>query len=217
MPTLLPITLLLIQESGRGAKARETSMRNATGLAAILLLTGAVSAEPFHHPYGEWREYNRDWLAACPDTINEDAPDYYGYSCFASTGSQELNGANLPAYKLTLIRNRLDGALDLAITVSPTDGEYDPERSITLRFGGEAPIRLSLQTGLETRHNTVNQFFVIGPRRADILEKMKDRNALTLSVPLIGQDEPAETWLSLRGVLASLDFMASYARRVAQY
>lgn len=214
---LLPITLLLIQESGRGAKARETLMRNATGLAAFLLLTGAVSAEPFHHPYGEWREYNRDWLAACPDSINEAATDYYGYSCFASTGSQELNGAGLPAYKLTLIRNRLNGELDIAITVSPGDGEYDPDRPIALRFGGEAPIALTLASGLETRHNTINQFFVIGPRRTDILDKMKDRNALTLSVPLAGQEDPVETWLSLRGVLASLDFMANYARRVTQY
>lgn len=214
---LLPITHLLIQESGRGAKARETLMRKATGLAAFLLLTGAVSAEPFHHPYGEWREYNRDWLAACPDSINEDATDYYGYSCFASTGSQELNGAGLPAYKLTLIRNRLDGVLDIAITVSPGDGEYDPNRPIALQFGGESPIALTLASGLETRHNTINQFFVIGPRRTDILDKMKDRNALTLSVPLVGQVEPVKTWLSLRGVLASLDFMANYARRVAQY
>ena len=110
-------------------------MRKAIGLAAVLLLAGPAAAEPFHHPFGEWREYNRDWLAACPDAIVEDAADFYGYSCFASTGSQELNGANLPAYKLTLIRNRLDGALDLAITVSPDSGEYDPERPIVLAFG----------------------------------------------------------------------------------
>ncbi|QYO77581.1 hypothetical protein [Devosia salina] len=193
-------------------------MRKATSLAAFLLLTGAVSAEPFHHPYGEWREYNRDWLAACPDAINEDAGDFYGYSCFASTGSQELNGANLPAYKLTLIRNRLDGTLDLAITVSPDRGEYDPARPITLQFGGEPPISLAMGTGIETRFNTINQFFIADPvQRDSIIETMKERNAVTLSVPLAGQDEPVKTWLSLRGVLASLDFMATYARKVAQY
>jgi hypothetical protein len=64
-------------------------MRKAMGLVAMLSLAGPAAAEPFHHPYGEWREYNRDWLAACPDVINEDATDFYGYSCFASTGSQE--------------------------------------------------------------------------------------------------------------------------------
>ncbi len=192
-------------------------MRKAIGVAAFLLLIGAVSAEPFHHPYGEWREYNRDWLAACPDVINEDAADYYGYSCFASTGSQELNGAGLPAYKLTLIRNRLDGAIDIAITVSPENGQYDSARPILLHFGSEAPIELTMAAELEPRYNTINQFFIAGPRSADILDKMKERNALTLSVPLLGQDEPVKTWLSLRGVLASLDFMANYARRVAQY
>jgi hypothetical protein len=193
-------------------------MRKAIGLVAFVLLSAPVAAEPFHHPFGEWREYNRDWLAACPDAIVEDASDFYGYSCFASTGSQELNGANLPAYKLTLIRNRLDGSLDLAITVSPDSGEYDPERPIVLEFGGEAPVVLALGSGIETRFNTVNQFFIADPAQRDaIIATMKERNAVTLSVPLLGQDEPIETWLSLRGVLASLDFMETYARRVAQY
>jgi hypothetical protein len=193
-------------------------MRKAIGLVAALLLAGPAAAEPFHHPYGEWREYNRDWLAACPDVINEDASDFYGYSCFASTGSQELNGANLPAYKLTLIRNRLNGSLDLAITVSPDSGEYDPERPIVLEFGGEAPITLAMGTDIETRFNTVNQFFIADPAQRDaIIATMRERNAVTLGVPLMGEEQPVETWLSLRGVLASLDFMDTFARKVAQY
>ncbi|MNL51497.1 hypothetical protein D3C87_1746000 [compost metagenome] len=73
-------------------------------------------------------------------------------------------------------------------------------------------------TGIETRFNTINQFFIADPvLRDSIIETMKERNAVTLSVPLAGQDEPVKTWLSLRGVLASLDFMATYARKVAQY
>lgn len=193
-------------------------MRKAIGLVAFVLLSVPAVAEPFHHPFGEWREYNRDWLAACPDVINEDATDFYGYSCFASTGSQELNGANLPAYKLTLIRNRLNGALDLAITVAPDSGEYDLGRPITLQFGGEEAIALDFGTDIETRFNTVNQFFVSDPDNlASIIATMKERNAVTLSVPLKGQEKPVDTWLSLRGVLASLDFMETYARKVAQY
>ncbi len=193
-------------------------MRKAIGLVAFVLLSTPAAAEPFHHPFGEWREYNRDWLAACPDVIDEDATDFYGYSCFASTGSRELNGANLPAYKLTLIQNRLDGTVDLAITVSPDSGEYDPVRPIVLEFGGEAPIALAMGTDIETRFNTVNQFFIADPGQRDaIIATMKERNAVTLSVPLLGQEQPIETWLSLRGVLASLDFMETYARRVAQY
>lgn len=47
---------------------------------------------------------------------------------------------------------------------------------------------------------------------------MKTRNAATLTVPLTELDEQTRSvWLSLRGVTASLDFMASYARKVAQY
>lgn len=193
-------------------------MRKAGGLVALMLLSAPAAAEPFHHPFGEWREYHRDWLAACPDVINEDAADYYGYSCFASTGSQELNDANLPAYKLTLFRNRLDGTLDLAITVSPASGEYDASRPMTLQFGGEPPIVLEASVDIETRYNTVNQFYVADPQRlTGIIDTMKDRNAVTLSVPLVGQEKAVVTRLSLRGVLASLDFMSTYARKVAQY
>lgn len=190
-------------------------MRKAIGLAALVLLSAPVSADPFHHPYGEWREYNRDWLAACPDAIVEDAADYYGYSCFASTGSAELNAAGHPAYKLTLIRNRLNGTLDLAITVSPDTGEYDPSRPMVLQFGGVVPVYLVAGKDIETRHNTINQFFVVEP--ASLIQVMRERNALTLGVPLVGLEKPVETWLSLRGVLASLDFMDAYARKVAQY
>jgi hypothetical protein len=193
-------------------------MRKASGLVALVLLSVPVAAEPFHHPFGEWREYHRDWLAACPDNIVEGSPDFYGYSCFASTGSQELNGANLPAYKLTLIRNRLNGEIDLAITVASDAGDYDPARPIVLQFGGEPPLSLAMGTDIETRHNTVNQFFIADAEQLSALvDTMKDRNAVTLSVPLVGQEQPVQTWLSLRGVLASLDFMDTYARKVAQY
>ncbi|KQX34861.1 hypothetical protein ASD04_15870 [Devosia sp. Root436] len=190
------------------------------GSAFIVLLVSCLpaGAEPFHHPFGEWREYHRDWLASCPDVIDESATDYYGFSCFASTGSQELNSANLPAYKLTLFRNRLNGELDLAITVAADGVEIDMSRPLLLAFGGEAPEALDFTTDLETRYNTVNQFFVADPaRKAALIERMKERNALMLSVPLSGEGASKEVWLSLRGVIASLDFMASYARKVAQY
>ncbi len=193
-------------------------MRFAPCLAAFAMLASPASAEPFHHPYGEWREYNRDWLAACPDAIVEDAADYYGYSCFASTGSEELNGAGLPAYKLTMLRNRLDGTMDLAVTVAPEQGEMDESRPIVLRFAGLAPVSLEVGTDLETRHNTTNQFFVSDPEQAEaLIDLMSERTSLTLAVPLVGAEEPVVTWLSMRGVMASLDFMATYARKVAQY
>lgn len=191
------------------------------GSAFIVLLSSCLpaAAEPFHHPFGEWREYHRDWLAACPDTIDEDASDYYGFSCFASTSSQALNSASLPANKLTLFRNRLNGELDLAITVAADGVAVDPSRPLILAFGGEAPEQFSFTQDLETRYSTTNQYFVADPvRKAALIEKMKERNALLLTVPLTGGTEAnKQVWLSLRGVIASLDFMATYARRVAQY
>lgn len=188
-------------------------------LVTLVAASLPAAAAPFHHPFGEWREYHRDWLAACPDAIDEDASDYYGFSCFASTGSQELNSAGLPAYKLTIFRNRLNGELDVAFTVAADGVEADTSRPLVLAFGGEAPETFDFSTDLETRYNTVNQFFVADPqRKAALLERMKERNSLLVSVPLTGGTEASKgVWLSLRGVMASIDFMATYARRVAQY
>jgi len=191
------------------------------GSALVLTLATMMplAAEPFHHPYGEWREYHRDWLAACPDAIDEDATDYYGHSCFASTGSQQLNSAGLPAYKLTLLRNRLTGDLDIALTFAADDVVVDTSRPLKLAFSGGVTLAFDFDADLETRYNTVNQFFVVDPlRKAALLEEMKTRNAMTMTVPLSGGHKDGEAvWLSMRGVLASLDFMASFARKVAQY
>jgi hypothetical protein len=193
--------------------------RIGTVFLTLAMVSVPVTAAPFHHPFGEWREYHRDWLAACPDVIDESATDYYGFSCFASTGSEELNGANLPAYKLTMFRNRLTGELDVAVTIAADGAEADTSRPLLLAFGGEAPESFDFATDLETRYNTVNQFFVADPqRKAALLDKMKERNSLVMTVPLTGgAGASKDVWLSLRGVTASIDFMASYARRVSQY
>jgi hypothetical protein len=193
-------------------------MRHVARLAALLLLTIPAAAEPFHHSYGEWREYFRDWLAACPDAIVEGSADYYGYSCFASTGSLAQNSASLPAYKLTLIRNRLDGELDLAITVATDEGGYDESRPMRLLFAGDGPVMLNMGEHIETRFNVTNQYFVADAElEARLIERMKERTSLKLIVPMTGQEKPADVWLSLQGVMASLDFMSAYARKVEQY
>ncbi len=190
---------------------------------AVTIFAFAVlpaAATPFHHPFGEWREYNQDWLAACPDTIDDKATDYYGNSCFASTGTVEVNDANFPIYKLTLFLNRLTGALDVAFTAAATDGtDIDPSRPLLIKFGGEPPLSLDFTTDLETRFNTINQYFPVDPTQRDaLIETMKLRNAVSIIVPINGgAEDTAEIRLSLQGVAASLDFMTSYARKVHPY
>ena len=193
-----------------------------TSLAFVLvaLAVAPLAAKPFHHPYGEWREYNHDWLAACPDAINEDAPDYSGFSCFASTGSTALNSTGLPAWKLTLVHNRLTGVVDIAFTAAHDEAEVDTTRPLLVAFGGGGvSLSFDFAADLETRHNTINQWFIVDPAaRKTLIETMKSRNAVTLTVPLSAGDEATlDVRLSLRGVTASLDFMSSYARKVAQY
>ncbi|SFV36266.1 hypothetical protein SAMN05216456_2405 [Devosia crocina] len=193
-------------------------MRQAARLAAYLLCAAPLAAEPFEHTSGEWRQYFRDWLAVCPNTVDEDATDYYGRACFASTGSQELNSTNLPSYKLTLIRDRLSGDLDIAITVAADEGSYDETQALALAFSGEETVSLSMGEELETRSNVTNQYFVTDEELRDrLFESMRERTSLRLFVPLEGAEEQADIRLSLQGVMASLDFMSTYARRVAQY
>lgn len=200
---------------------RMALMQSRFGLVAIalVLLLLPAAAEPFHHPSGEWREYNRDWLAACPDTIDEDAATYYGYSCFASTGSQELNSAGLPAWKLTLVHNRLTGDVDVAFTGAADTAQVDVTRPLHVEFTGTLPQSFDFVADLENRFNTTNQWFVADEARRDaLIAQMKTRNAVTLGVPLTNEGEPIrKVRLSLNGVLASLDFMSSYARRVSEY
>lgn len=196
-------------------------MTNVKFVAAVLLLCAsalpAVAAEPFH-ANGEWRQYNRDWLAACPDKVNEDAAGYYGTSCFASTGSAEKNSASLPAYSMTIVVNRLTGVTDLALTVAADDVSVDFGRPLVVAFGGEAPISFDMNKDMETRDNVSNQFFVADPARsAALLDKLRLRNAAKLTVPITGMTPNKQVTLSLRGVAASLDFMDVYARKLAQY
>lgn len=198
----------------------KTCLKTMFALFALLGAGAPVAAAPFHHPAGEWREYNRDWLAACPDEIVEDdVTSYYGTSCFASTGSQDLNSAGLPAWKLTLIHNRLSGDIDLAFTAAPTSDTLDTSRPLRFEFTGSPAIELAFATDLETRFSTTNQWFIADDARRDsLIELLQSRTSLTLAIPVTDPETPVRhVRLSLQGVLASLDFMANYARRVSQY
>ncbi|WP_152664644.1 hypothetical protein [Devosia geojensis] len=193
-------------------------------LAALtaMFAAGQVAGEPFHHPFGEWREYNRDWLAVCPDAIEEEnaSAGYYYVSCFASTGTGQ-NEAGQPDYKLTLILNRLNGELDVAFSDQADGGtSFDRNRPLRIRFGSEPPMLLTYGTDLETRYTTVNQYFVSDPAKRDaLIAAMREKASATLVIPLAGDDPQAfaDIRLSMQGVLASLDFMDAYARRVEEY
>jgi invasion protein IalB len=202
-------------------KAMQRSLKSFAILAAlafVLALPTTAMAQPFKHMSGEWREYIRDWLAVCPPKIVEDATSFYGVSCFASTYSAEKNAANRPAFQLTILRNRLNGNFDVAFTLAGSGFELDTTRPLQLAFPGEPAQSFDFLTDLETRYSVTNQYFVVDPaRRAELIEVMKHRNALTLTLPIAGPQIKKEVRLSLMGLLASLDFLATYARRVEEY
>ena len=202
-----------------GTKSMQMIKTACLALATLMATTPLALAEPFHHPFGEWREYNHDWLAACPDTIEEGTDGYYGISCFASAGSVEKNSAGQPAYKLTVMLNRLTGALDVAVSVQADGVTVDQERTLLVSFAGDVPLTYDFRGDLETRYNTINQFYFTDEAERDaLLDLMKQRNAVTLTIPVDDAAKPTRVvQLSLRGVTASIDFMTTYARKVAEY
>lgn len=192
-------------------------MRHAVcfGLVALIALSGPVMAEPFHHPFGEWRQYHRDWLAVCPDRIDEqDDTGFYSTSCFASTGAGGDNDAGEPNFKLTLIRNRISGEIDLVFTPSPTDGrELDTTRPLVVEFGGAPAMVFSFESDLETRFNVENQYYVVSDDKLEpLLEAMQARNAAHLRIPITGGEaDEVSLRFSMRGVRASLEFLEAFA------
>ena len=52
---------------------------------ALICSVQSPMASPFHHPFGELREYHKHWLAVCPDTFNPNSNSEYETTCWAST------------------------------------------------------------------------------------------------------------------------------------
>ena len=184
----------------------------------IAMSLSSVSAKPFKHKFGEWREYNSAWLAVCPQKLEPEKAKFSTYydHCWAVAGSAEKNDIGYPVYSFRVHRQRVTGAMEISFTyASVNQYKLDTSRPMTMQFDGGNGTNLSFSTSLETRFSTVNEYFIKdGTQKNFILENLRERNHLTVSVPLTtpqGEKRSKAVNIWLKGVQASEDFMKAYA------
>ena len=189
-----------------------------TTLAVSLLAMSLspVSAKPFKHKFGEWREYNSAWLGVCPIKFEPEKAKYGTYydHCWAVAGSAEKNGIGYPVYSLRIHRHRVSGAIEISFTYAG-GGKFDTSNPMGLLFDGGNGDKLAFPTSLENRFNVSNQYFINDQAQKDfILKNLRERNHLTVSVPLVtpqGEKHTKAVNIWLKGVQASEKFMKAYA------
>lgn len=192
-----------------------------TSTLAVFLITmslSPISAKPFKHEFGEWREYNSAWLAVCPEKLEPEKAKFSTYydHCWAVAGSSEKNDIGYPVYSFRIHRQRATGAMEISFTyASINQHKLDTSQPMTMQFDGGEGTNLSFSTSLETRFNTVNEYFIKDETQKDfILKNLRERNHLSVSVPLQtpqGEKRSKAVNIWLKGVQASEDFMKAYA------
>lgn len=193
-----------------------------TLILAISLTTisvATVTAKPFKHKFNEWREYNSAWLGVCPVKLEPEKAKYGTYfdHCWAVAGSNDQNEIGYPIYSFRFHRQRETGTMEFSFTYAGVagSGKLDLSRPMNMLFDGGTGTSLSFSTALETRFNTINEYFVKHEEdKSFILKNLRERNHLTVSVPLIsaqGDKHSKTVNIWLKGVQASEDFMKAYA------
>ena len=105
-----------------------------------------VSAKPFKHKFGEWREYNSAWLGVCPIKLEPEKAKYGTYydHCWAVAGSAETNGIGYPAYSFRIHRHRVTGTMEISFTYAAAGTDkLDTSNPMTMQFDGGAETDLS--------------------------------------------------------------------------
>ncbi|MEP3232708.1 MAG: hypothetical protein ABJO30_07755 [Hyphomicrobiales bacterium] len=196
-------------------------IKSITALLAVTIATtgiSSVSAKPFKHKFGEWREYNSAWLGVCPIKLESEKAKFGTYydHCWAVAGSAETNSIGYPIYSFRFHRQRVTGAMEISFTYAGGDQtKLDNSRPMTMQFDGGYGANLSFSTSLETRFNTINEYFVKDETQKNfILKNLRERNHLSVSIPLTtpqGDKHSKSVNIWLKGVQASEEFMKAYA------
>ena len=191
-----------------------------TTLAVSFLAMGLspVNAKPFKHKFGEWREYNSAWLGVCPIKFEPEKAKYGTYydHCWAVVGSNEKNDVGYPIYSFRIHHQRVTGATEFSFTFAGVGTDkLNVTKPMNMQFDDGNGTSLSFSTSLETRFNTINEYFIKDQaQKSFILKNLRERNHLTVSVPLIsaqGKKHYKTINIWLKGVQASEKFMKAYA------
>jgi len=181
----------------------------------ILALFGfcaPLAAKPFHHEFGELREYHRHWLAVCPDKFIPTSTNSYERECWASTFSG-VNGrfnGDFPGNRLTVSRDRASGILKITFVMVSED-QVDRSRRIGVTFSSGSQDDYVFGERIVTNGNVINEFtFPFADDTANMLDRMRVGTYMRMTIPLITGGE-ATTHFSLRGLNKALQFTQEYA------
>ncbi len=171
----------------------------------ISFQVATAASEPFHHKFGELREYHKHWLAVCPDAYVPNSKSDYSNFCWAVTHSGK-NGFFLDN-RLAVYRNRQSGQIKISFLFDAYD-RIDKKQPISARFSnGEV---MKFEFGRSARqHDSINEFVIAADNPDEMLKVMKVSNWMQLSVPTTTQTEVIN--YSMIGVAAAMKFAEKYA------
>ena len=143
-------------------------------VAALFLNTNLAGGEPFHHPFGELREYHKHWISVCPDVHEPDSNSDYRTNCWASTwtGNEDgtMSGA-FPGDRLSVHRNRTTGDMKVTIAAIFVD-EIDRSRPVRVKFSGGHRAEYTFGEAFTQHQNFGNEYtFAAGDTTADIIRR----------------------------------------------
>lgn len=184
-------------------------------LSATLLLAPTLAlAKPFHHQFGELREYHRHWLAVCPDKHDPSSPSQYQRNCWASTFTGDENGSfkgEFPGFRLSVSRNRISGKKAITF-VGPLLNFIDTNQPFMLRHSNGDLDWLRFGDEITTNGDSGNEFlFANQATSTRTISKMLAGNHVTIRVPL--KSGHKDLFFSTIGLRAALKFTKEYANR----
>lgn len=182
-------------------------LRQSAPVAAFIVIMGVQQAtgEPFHHKFGELREYHRHWLAVCPDQADANTTSDYNRTCWASTH------ANKPGEffdeRLSVSRDRFNGEFKVRF-VSSAYQNLDKSRPVTVKFSDGSTMVFPFGSSVSNT-DSVNEFFLAKDNPTPLIAAMKNTNWMKLSVPVT--DGAFQLTYSMIGLTAALGFTEKYA------
>jgi len=181
-------------------------------VAALFLNTNLAGGEPFHHPFGELREYHKHWISVCPDIHEPDSNSDYRTNCWASTwtGNEDgtMSGA-FPGDRLSVHRNRTTGDMKVTIAAIFVD-EIDRSRPVRVKFSGGHRAEYTFGEAFIQHQNFGNEYtFAAGDTTADIIRRMRAGNHITITLPLHNGEHAM--FYSLQGLRDAMAFTEQYA------
>ncbi len=182
--------------------------------ALLISATSLAMARPFHHPFGELREYHRHWLAVCPDKHEPASQSEYRTNCWASTWTGNDDGTftgGFPGDRLSVHRNRTTG--ELAITfVSEMVENIDKSRPIHVQFSNGSVSDYSYGASITPNRNSGNEYtFPIKMETEELVKRMKAGSHVTIIMPTKSGDK--SMFFSLIGLKSALGFLEKFADR----